>query len=110
MATHDPAKANGKTRQVFQVVVDSALPGEDTRKLLDQLINIGLADAASTLEDLDEDSPMGDDARAVLDMDIHAPEEVFFVLDANKGMIPVELVETREERGEVPDPEGPAGP
>ena len=119
-----------KTRQVFQVVVDSALSGEDTRRLLEQLIDVGLADAVRTLsaeklidaglvdaafilEDLGnhpEGSPMVALARDALDLDIHSPEEVFFVLDADREMIPAELVETKEEMTAARGAEGPAGP
>lgn len=108
----DPVSGRGKTRQLFQVVVDSALPGEDTCRLLARLIDVGLADARRTLEtcDFEEDSPMIDEARDALDLVIHPPEEVFYVLDAFKGMVPVELVETREEREAARAPEGPAGP
>lgn len=56
----------------FCVVVESHLSAEDTQKILRTILDVGLADAADTLES-DVDDEARQTAQDAVDIDVHAP-------------------------------------
>ena len=61
-----------KTPHALTVLVDSIESRETVRKVLDQLINVGLADAQATLEA--EEGGDRDSAQIAVDADFHSPQ------------------------------------
>lgn len=63
-----------KTSYKFVVQIDSTEDAETTRTVLQKLIDIGLSDAADTLENEEYNRELHcDEAEIALNIDIHAP-------------------------------------
>lgn len=67
-----PSPVEPRRSMSFCVIVDSHLPVDDTRTILNTILDAGLADAARTVE-TDVDGELRERAQHAIDMNVHAP-------------------------------------